>query len=455
MKNITKAVDKYRQLILDAERYIWAHPETGYKEFETSSYLAKKFEELGYKLTYADGITGFYTVIDTGREGPEVLILGELDSIICPAHKEANPETGAVHSCGHNAQCAALLGVAAALTDEAVLAKLCGKIRLCAVPAEELLEITYRSKLKAEGKIKYFGGKSEFLYRGYFDGVDLAFMVHTAKNFSVRLGSVGCIAKRMIYKGAAAHAGGAPWAGKNALYAATTGISAANAVRETFRDTDLIRFHPIITRGGDMVNAIPEEVEIESYIRGKTFEAMAAANARVNQALIGAAYSLNNNIEIIDMPGYSPLVNDLGMCQISKDAIEDVIPGIQYEIEQGFSTGSTDMGDLSAIMPVVHPYAGGADGKSHGNDYQIVDPEKACVTCAKWQLAMLTRLLENGAERAKTILAEFKPIFPSAKAFLDYQDSINTSGDRIVYNDDGTAILKNVAPVSADMEEKV
>ena len=455
MKNITKAVDKYRQLILDAERYIWAHPETGYKEFETSSYLAKKFEELGYKLTYADGITGFYTVIDTGKEGPEVLILGELDSIICPAHKEANPETGAVHSCGHNAQCAALLGVAAALTDEAVLSKLCGKIRLCAVPAEELLEITYRSKLKAEGKIKYFGGKSEFLYRGYFDGVDLAFMVHTAKNFSVRLGSVGCIAKRMIYKGAAAHAGGAPWAGKNALYAATTGISAANAVRETFRDTDLIRFHPIITRGGDMVNAIPEEVEIESYIRGKTFEAMASANARVNQALIGAAYSLNNNIEIIDMPGYSPLVNDLGMCQISKDALEEIIPGVNYEIEQAFSTGSTDMGDLSAIMPVVHPYAGGAEGKSHGNDYQIVDPEKACVTCAKWQLAMLTLLLQNGAERAKKILADFKPIFPSAKAFLDYQDSINTSGDRIVYNDNGTAILKNAIPVSADMEEKV
>ena len=454
MKDIIAAVEKYRKEILDAERYIWAHPETGYKEFETSAYLAKQFEALGYKLTYADGITGFYTVVDTGREGPEVLVLGELDSIICPAHKEADPETGAVHSCGHNAQCAALLGVAAALTDEKVLAKLSGKIRLCAVPAEELLEIEYRSKLRAEGKIKYFGGKSEYLYRGYFDGVDIAFMIHTAKNYGARKGAVGCIAKRMIYKGVAAHAGGAPWAGRNALYAATTGLSAANAVRETFHDTDLIRFHPIVTHGGDMVNAIPEEVSLESYIRGKTFEAMEAANAKVNQALIGAAYSLGTNIEIIDMPGYSPLVNDDNMIDVAKEAYENIFPGKIFPVERIYSTGSTDMGDLSSIMPVIHPYCGGADGKSHGNDYQIVDAEEACVKCAEWQVSMLATLLGNGAERAKKVLAEFKPLFNSAKEFLDYQDSINTSGDRIVYHEDGSATILNTV-VTADTEEKV
>ncbi len=455
MQAINNAVEKYRELILSAERYIWAHPETGYKEFETSKYLSEQFEALGYKLTYADGITGFYTVIDTGREGPEVLVLGELDSIICPAHKEANPETGAAHSCGHNAQCAALLGVAAALTDKNVLSSLSGRIRLCAVPAEELLEIEYRSRLKAEGKIKYFGGKSEFLRRGYFDGVDMAFMVHTGQHYFSRLGSVGCIAKRMIYKGVAAHAGGAPWAGKNALYAATTGISAANAVRETFHDTDLIRFHPIITRGGDMVNAIPETVELESYIRGKTFEAMAAANVRVNQALTGAAYSLGTNIEIIDMPGYSPLVNDPNMNLLAKEAAELVMPGYDFEIEDVFSTGSTDMGDLSAIMPVVHPYSGGAEGKSHGNDYQITDPIAACVTNAKWQVMMLKLLLSDGAKRAKEILKNFVPLFPSAKAFLDYQDSICTSGDRIVYNADGTAYIKGDEPVKSNDEENV
>ena len=81
MEKISAAVEKHRQLILDAERYIWKNPETGYKEFKTSRYLAEKFEALGYQLTYAEGITGFYTVIDTGRPGPEILVMGEMDSI--------------------------------------------------------------------------------------------------------------------------------------------------------------------------------------------------------------------------------------------------------------------------------------------------------------------------------------------------------------------------------------
>jgi len=455
MKDIAKAVDKYRELILEAERYIWKNPETGYKEFKTSKYLEENFIKLGYDIVKAEGITGFYTCVDTGRPGPEVLILGELDSIICPAHPESDPQTGAVHSCGHNAQCATLLGIAAALKEDGIIDKFSGKIRLCAVPAEELLEIEYRSKLKKEGKIKYYGGKSEFLSRGYFDGVDIAFMVHTSGGYAVSRGSVGCIAKNIIYKGKAAHAGGSPWAGKNALYAATCGINAVNALRETFKEPDLIRVHPIVTHGGDMVNAIPEEVTLESYIRGKTFEAMDSANKRVNQALIGAAYSLNTNIEIIDMPGYSPLVNDSNMIEVAKDAYELLYPGEKFNIDYAFSTGSTDMGDLSSIMPVVHPYCGGSDGKSHGNDYQIVNPEIACVDCAKWQVIMLKLILENGAERGKRIISEHKPLFPSAKAFLDYQDSINTSGDRIVYHDDGTAILKNALSENSDAEEKV
>lgn len=454
MKKIITATEKHRQLILEAERFIWAHPETGYKEFETTKYLAEKFEELGYKLTYADGITGFYTTVDTGREGPTVLVLGELDSIICPAHPDANKETGAVHSCGHNAQCAALLGIAAALTDKDVLAELTGKIMLCAVPAEELLEIEYRSRLKAEGKIKYLGGKSEFLSRGYFDGVDIALMVHTSTTFAVRDGAVGCIAKRIIYKGKASHAGGAPWAGKNALYAATLGLSAANAVRETFHDSDLIRFHPIITHGGDMVNAIPETVVVESYIRGRTYEAMTSANAKVNQALTGTAYSIGANIEIIDSPGYAPLVNDQNMCLLAKDALAGVAPDEEFNINHIYSTGSTDMADLSCFMPVVHPYAAGARGQSHGNNYEIADPESACVTSAKWQVAMLKLLLENGAERAKRIIAEHKPLFPSAKAFLDYQDSINSSGDRIEYREDGSAVIKPIK-INRDLAEIV
>ena len=436
MQKIKNAVEKNRKLILDAERYIWQNPETGYKEIKTSEYLSEKFRSLGYELTMAEGITGFYTVVDTGKEGPTVMVLGELDSIICPGHPESDKVTGAVHSCGHNAQCAALLGVAAALREEGVLDGLSGRIKLCAVPAEELLEIEYRMKLKAEGKISFLGGKSEFLSRGYFDDVDIAFMVHTTSGdgFATMQGSVGCVAKKIIYKGKASHAGGSPWNGRNAIYAATLGINAANAIRERFKEADVIRFHPIITQGGAMVNAIPETATLESYVRGKTYDAILSANKQINQALIGAALSVGTNIEIIDMPGYAPNVNSADMIKLAGDALGAAYPDEPFAVSPGYSSGSTDMGDLSCIMPTIHPYAPGAKGTSHGADYYIADPNRACVQCAVWQVDMLSLLLSDGAKRAKQIISDFKPLFTKDE-FLAYQNSIFTDGDRIEYGD--------------------
>lgn len=434
MEKMFLAVEKHKQLILDVERYVWEHPETGYKEFETSKYMADVFEGLGYSLTYADGITGFYTTLDTGKPGPTVLILGELDSIICPDHPEANPVTGAVHSCGHNAQCAALVGVAAALKEPGIKEELCGIIKLCAVPAEELLEIEYRRELIKQGKIKYMGGKPEFLSRGYFDDCDIAFMIHTSNECKSMLGSVGCVAKQIIYKGVAAHAGGSPWDGKNALYAATCGLNAINAIRETFMEADIIRVHPIITSGGTMVNAIPENTVLESYVRGKTFEAILKNNQKVNQALVGAALSIGTNVEIIDIPGYAPYENDKNMMELAWEAVEIALPDVEFNKNNSFSSGSSDIGDLSCVMPIVHPYIGGAEGRGHGNNYKIADPYLACVGSAKLQMTMLYLLLKDEGKRAKKIISEFTPRFKSGKEYLQFLDDINSSGDRIEYS---------------------
>lgn len=443
MQNIIKAVEKHRQRILQAEQFIRKHPETGYKEVETSAYMEAEFEKLGYELVRAQGITGFYTDVDTGREGPTLLILGELDSVLCPQHKEADPVTGAVHACGHNAQCAALLGIAAALKEPGMLDGLWGKIRLCAVPAEEMLEIEFRSQLKAQGKIKYFGGKSEFLWRGYFDGVDLAFMVHASQSSYINGGAVGFLAKNVIYKGKAAHAGGFPWDGCNALYAATCGLNAVNAIRETFTEPDLIRVHPIITHGGDIVNAIPATVKLESYVRGSTFDAIVSANKKVNRALIGAALSLGANVEIVDIPGYAPRINDENLMLLAKEAFERICPEEKLQYSHTMSTGSTDMGDLSCIMPIVHPYIGGVKGSGHGADYEIVDPVLACVSGAKWQLMMVRMLLGDGAKRAKEIVAAHKPLFASKEAYFAYVDSLSADGNRIEYHEaEGTATVR-------------
>ena len=440
MNKQVAAVEKNRELILSALDYIWTNPETGYREVKTSKYLAEAFEKLGYELTMAGDIPGFYTVLDTGRPGPEVLVLGEMDSLICPDHPESDPETGAVHCCGHAAQSAALLGIAAALKEPGVLDELSGRIRLCAVPAEELIEIEYRSDLKDKGVIKYMGGKGEFLRRGYFEGVDVALMVHTTVGTELggRIGSVGCLAKRVIYKGRSSHAGGSPWNGCNALYAAQLGLAAINSIRETFMEKDIIRVHPIITKGGNAVNAIPDEVIIESYVRGRTYEAIEAANAKVNRALVGAALSLGANIDIQDTPGYGPLVNAPGMLEVARDAAAETLPDLTYEYNHVVGSGSTDMGDLSCVMPVVHPYMPGSEGISHGANYRIVNPELACVGSAKWQVGMITLLLKNGGERARKIADEFEPPFASVEEYFKYVDSLECRGDRITYNDDKT-----------------
>jgi len=442
MENLSRFVDKYQDMILEAERYIWQHPETGFREVNTSKYMEDKFEALGYELIRAGNIPGFYTVLDTGRPGPEVLIMGELDSLICPNHPESDPKTGYVHACGHHAQCAALLGIAAALKEPGACDKMCGRIRLCAVPAEELIEINYRLDLKKKGIIRYLGGKGEFLYRGYFDGVDIAFMVHTSDSFATNKGSVGCVAKTVYYKGVASHAGGSPYKGKNALYAATQGLSAANAVRETFREADIIRFHPIITHGGEAVNAIPELVTVESYVRGSNFDAIKSASKKINQALIGGALSIGCNVEIVDIPGYAPLLNDPNMIELTKDAVALALPEETFTSNDRIGSGSTDMAELCGLMPVIHPYCGGAQGNSHGANYYIVDPIRACVKSAKMQLGMLLLLLENNAARAKQIIADFKAPFPSKEAYFEYIDSIASSGDRITYTEDGNAEVR-------------
>ena len=437
MQKLLDAVEKQRSIMAAAADYIWKNPETGYKEVKTSKYLAEQFEKLGYKLTYADGITGFCTVVDTGKPGPTILILGELDSIICPSHPDSDKVTGAVHSCGHHIQTSTLLGIAGALKEDGVLSDLCGKIKLCAVPAEELLEIEFRTNLMKQGKIKYFGGKPEFMSRGYFDDVDIAFMVHATPNAksSTSLGSVGCIAKRVIYKGFASHAGGSPQKGKNALYAATCGINACNAIREVFEEKDVIRFHPIITNGGAMVNAIPERAVIETYIRGKTFDGILKVNKRINQALIGAALSLDNNIEIVDKPGYAPNINDKNMIELATESFRTANPDLPFENREVFGSGSTDMGDLSCVMPIIHPYIAGSVGTSHGSDYFTPNAEQQCVHSARWQVVMLYNLLKDGGAKAKQFKADYKPQFESIKAYLDFMDSLESDGARITYTD--------------------
>lgn len=446
LKLLCDEIDKNRDMLLSAERHIWQNPESGYKEWTTHAYLKEKFEALGYTLHEAGDIPGFYTDIDTGRPGPKIAVFGELDSLIIPTHPECNKTTHAVHACGHNCQTAALLGVAAALKAPNALKNMCGSIRLIAVPAEEAIELEYRSELKKKGIIKHFSGKVEFLHRGYLDGVDITFMVHTSvsktlKGIECNKGSNGCMLKTAEFIGKASHAGGSPHLGRNALYAANTAITAANALRETFRDNDHIRFHPIITEGGTAVNSIPEKVKVESYVRGATVAAIQSANDKINRAFAAAAAAMGCGLKIDDTYGYMPLNNDKNLVAALKDVGTDLFGEEGARLNENWGTGCTDMGDMSSLFPSMHPHINGASGTTHGSDFYITDPEYAVIKSAKFQVGMLLHLLCDNAKQAKKIIAEKQTVFSSKEEYFAEVDSKAINKQAVIYNEDGTISL--------------
>lgn len=436
----------HRELIYETADYVWKHPETGYREWKTEAYLEKAFEQLGYTLVKAGNIPGFYADLDTGKPGPKIAIFGEMDSLIVGNHPDADPETFAVHACGHHAQCAVLVGVAAALREPGALDGMCGSIRLIAVPAEELIELGYREELRKKGIIRYLGGKVEFIYRGYLDGVDMAMMIHSGtlkegKALCISRGSNGCVTKNITFRGVSAHAGGAPQNGKNALYAATCALNAVNALRETFADEEHIRFHPIITEGGLAVNAIPETVKVESYVRGASYESIYRYNRKVNMALAGSAAAMGCRMELNDQPGYFPLNNDGNLAGVLADAMKAVAGPDSVEDDGAWGTGCTDMGDVSAIMPAAHPHSGGAAGTGHGCDYRIEDRELALLRPAQCLTVAAYLLLKDGGKLAEKVKTEARPYFSSKEEYLEAIDRLYRQKEAVIYHEDGTVTL--------------
>lgn len=438
-----KYAQKHRDLMFQALDYIWKNPETGYREWKTHEYMKNAFEALGYELTLAGNIPGFTTEIDTGKPGPTLAIFGEMDALICASHPDADPETKAVHSCGHCGQAAALIGLAAALKEEGVLDGLWGKIRLIAVPAEELIEVEYREELYRQGIIKYFGGKPEFMRRGLLDGVDLAFIVHINSDkepsFRLNRGSNGCIAKSLTFEGVAAHAGARPHQGVNALYAANLALNAANALRETFQDSHHIRFHPIITNGGDVVNAIPDKVTVESFVRGANAEEIAKANRRINRAMAASAAAMGAKLHVRDIPGYWTRIHSKEFSDAFLEAAKEVTP--YAKVTEDWGNACSDMGDVAAVMPAIHPSISGATGTLHGNDFRFTDPEMACVVSVEGQLALLALLLKDEGKRAKEIVAAYKPHFASMEEYFAYVDALNVDADVVSYEGDGKVVI--------------
>ncbi|MBI4338285.1 MAG: peptidase dimerization domain-containing protein, partial [Chloroflexi bacterium] len=285
---------------------------------------------------------------------------------------------------------------------------------LMAVPAEEYIEIEYRDELRRAGKVEFLGGKPEFIRLGELDDVDMCMITHTtnsAEGAKLELSGTnnGIVAKRIQFQGRAAHAGSAPWLGVNALNAAMIALGAIHANRETFKDTDTIRIHPIITRGGSAVSSVPADVRLETFVRGRTNEAIQDASAKVDRCLRAGALAVGARVSITTLPGYLPYASNPDLAAVYRPNAEALV-GEEGFFQAGHRSGSTDMGDVGHLMPVIHPNAGGAVGAGHGADYLVQDWENVILTASKALAWTVIDLLADGAATAREVKAKHRPL---------------------------------------------
>jgi amidohydrolase len=425
--SLLRALDARADDTKGIARQIASHPELGFKEFRTSQLVADRFAAMG--AAYQDGlaITGVKAVLDGGAgPGPTVAILGELDSVLCWDHPDRDPKTGAVHACCHHAQVATMLGVGRALFESGVLQELSGRVALMAVPAEEYVEIEERLSLRAEGKLELMAGKAEMIRVGAFDDVDIAMMVHATSNpdegpLGVGGTTNGMLAKFIRYLGFSTHAG-SPANAVNALYAAEVAMVGINALRESFRDEDFVRVHPIITRGGDLVSAIPADVRMETFVRASNSDALASASRKVDRALRAGALALGARLELTSVAGYLPLRQDPRLMDLFRRNAEQLV-GADNVKTVGHRTGGTDMGDLGHVLPVLHSFSTGASGVMHGADFRLVDEEVAVMYPARALAMTVVDLLSDGARCAQQVASEFRAPFTRG-GYLDFVRSL-------------------------------
>ena len=410
---VSDAIDSRADELINVAQTILNNPEPGFRETKTSRLVSNKFGELGLRSRAGLAMTGVRVDMAGATAGPALAILGELDSLIVNEHPHADSGTGAAHACGHHCQIAMMLGATMGLMQPDVLNSLSGRLVFMAVPAEEYIEIEYRDNLRQDGKIEFLGGKPELVKLGEFDDIDMAMMLHTTSNpdekkLCISETNNGTLAKRIQFIGRGSHAGGAPHLGINALNAATLAISAIHYNRETFRDEDSIRVHPIITKGGEAVSAVPADVRMETFVRGRSVEAIMDANAKVDRALKAGAMAVGGQVNIKTIPGYLPLRQNKAMSDVFKANADELVgeDNVGHTDHRG---GSTDMGDISHLMPTIHPYVGGATGLGHGSNYLVEDYGLAVVTAAKALANTAIDLLADGASRGGSIVSGHRP----------------------------------------------
>ena len=321
---VADVIDQHHDLLIDVSHSIHAHPEENFSEHHAHRLLTSTLTDLGFAVS--PGAFEIPTAFDAtfGRSGPRVAVFCEYDAL-----------PGIGHACGHNIIAAAGLG--AALGAAAVAEPLEGRLRVLGSPAEE-----------------GGGGKVFMIERGALDDVVAAMMIHPADVDLRWMTAIAIQQLRITWTGQAAHAAAHPWDGRNALDAAVLGYMNVAALRQHIRPDE--RVHGVFTDGGDKPNIVPASASMHWFIRAADMERLAELKPRVLAALTAGAEATGCSVEHEWIePAYADLRRNRPFEDLYADNSER-LGRTPLEPDGDIAVvGSTDMGNVSQIVPSIHP----------------------------------------------------------------------------------------------------
>jgi len=323
-QKVVSLVDEIQSDIFEVADEIHKNPELGNQEFKASKLLKEKIAGYGFMVGDVEGLpTAFIASRKGVKPGPAIAFLAEYDAL---------PQIG--HACGHNLIAAASFGAAAALGK--LGDDLAGEVMLVGSPAEETN-----------------GAKVLLVEKGVFNGVDAAMMVHPGNRTSAYANSLAMEAIEFAYAGKAAHAAAAPHMGINALDAVIMLFNGINALRQQLKSD--VRIHGIITEGGKAPNIIPDRAVARFYVRAKEKAYMlevkekVIACAKAAELATGAKLSYKN----FELP-FDNLITNRTMADMFKHNLNELGYIDISDEEEGI--GSTDMGNVSQVVPAIHAH---------------------------------------------------------------------------------------------------
>lgn len=323
-KALVKAeVDRQRHQLGELSLKIHSHPELGFQEFKASEWLTQYLKVNGFAVE--KGICQLETAFRAsyGNSRPAIAILAEYDSL---------PQLG--HACGHNL--IATIAVGAAVATKQVIDHFGGTIIVLGTPAEEL-----------------YGGKIIMAQRGAFKDIDIAMMVHPSTHDTATAKALACISLDVEFFGQEAHAAAHPEEGINALEAIIQSFIAINSLRQHIKDR--ARIHGVITDGGQVTNVVPAHSSANFLVRSPDEAYLEELKEKVLNCFIGAATATGARLEYRwGEVQYAPMRNNLTMAQLFINNMSSLGREIQME-NANQSFGSTDMGNVSQLVPSIHP----------------------------------------------------------------------------------------------------